>query len=91
MNYEYQKFCQSCGMPMGDTDDLYGHEANGTRNRNYCKYCYQNGMFTFNGTMAEMIEICIPPMVKSNPHMSEEQARQMMVKFMPTLKRWKGK
>lgn len=84
-----QKFCQSCGMPMG-ADDLYGNEADGRKNADYCKYCYENGAFTFAGSMAEMIEICIPPMVESNPDMTAEQARQMMVQFLPTLKRWKA-
>lgn len=90
MNYENQRFCQSCAMPMGDTEEHYGTEANGSKSTDYCYYCYENGAFTFNGTMAEMIEICIPPMVENNPGMSEEKARQMMEQFLPTLKRWRA-
>ena len=26
-----ERFCQSCGMPMGDTDELYGTEADGSK------------------------------------------------------------
>lgn len=89
MNYENQKFCQSCGMPMGDSDELYGAETNGSKNADYCKYCYENGMFTSNSTMDQMIEICVEPMVENNPGMTEQKAREMMQQFFPMLKRWK--
>ncbi len=36
-----QRFCQCCGMPMGDTDELYGTNADGTKNDEYCKYCFE--------------------------------------------------
>ena len=91
MNLENQKFCQSCGMPMGETDELYGTHADGGKSEDYCKYCYENGAFTFDGSLEEMIEICIPPMVQSNKGMTEEQARQMMRQFLPMLKRWKDR
>lgn len=84
------KFCQSCGMPMGDTDELYGNEATGEKNGDYCKYCYENGAFTFEGTMEEMIEICVPPMVEGNSGMTAEKAREMMQGFFPMLSRWKA-
>ena len=86
-----QQFCQSCGMPMGETDQLYGSEANGAKRTDYCKYCYENGGFTFVGTMEELIEVCVGPMVQSNPGMTGEQARTMMQQFFPNLKRWKTK
>lgn len=84
-----QKFCQSCGMPMG-AEELYGTTMDGKKSEDYCKYCYENGAFTFHGSMAEMIEICVPPMVASNPDMTAEKARQMMLQFFPSLKRWKA-
>lgn len=90
MNYENQKFCQCCGMPMGDTNELYGTEANGSKSSDYCSYCYEGGKFKFEGTMDEMIEICIAPVVESNPKFSEQQARDMMKQFFPSLKRWKS-
>jgi hypothetical protein len=83
-----QKFCQCCGMPM-DSEELYGTEANGSKSADYCKYCYDKGAFTFNGTMDEMIEICIPPMVEANADMTADKARAMMREFFPMLKRWK--
>lgn len=83
------KFCQSCGMPMGETGELYGTNADGSKNADYCHYCFDKGAFTFDGTMEEMIEICIPPMLKANPGMSADEARQRMQGWFPTLKRWK--
>ena len=84
---ETQKICQSCGMPMKEED--FGTNAGGGANQEYCKYCFQNGRFSCEGTMEEMIEICVPPMVQSNQGMTPEQAREMMRQFFPHLKRWK--
>lgn len=89
MNEMNQRFCQCCGMPMGDTDELYGTNADGSKNEDYCEYCFKNGDFTFKGTMEEEIEICVPIMVKENPEMKEEEARKIMLEWFPTLKRWK--
>jgi hypothetical protein len=83
------KFCQCCGMPMGDAEELFGTEKDGTKSEEYCTYCYQNGAFTFHGTMQEMIDFCVKPMMESDPSMTEAQARAMMTSFLPTLKRWK--
>lgn len=84
-----EKFCQSCAMPM--TEELFGTEKNGSKNEDYCKYCYENGKFTADVTMDQMIEICVPHMLENNPEMTEEQARNMMNEFLPHLKRWKNK
>ncbi len=82
-----EKFCQSCGMSMGGSNEMYGTNADGSKNADYCKYCYENGKFTQECTMQEMIEICIPHMKEQG--MTEKQAREMMNKFLPELKRWK--
>lgn len=84
-----EKYCQSCGMPMGSTDEFYGTEADGIKNEDYCKYCYENGHFNYDCSMGEMIEICIPHMVTANTGMSEAEARNMMNEYFPQLKRWK--
>ena len=74
---------------MGATDEMYGTEADGIKNGDYCKYCYENGKFTADCTMDEMIDFCVPHMASANSGMSEEDARKMMSEFFPTLKRWK--
>lgn len=84
-----ERYCQSCGMPMGNTDELYGTEKDGSLNPDYCKYCYDNGEFTSSCTMEEMIDFCVPHMTKANPGMEEKEAREMMLSVFPSLKRWK--
>ena len=78
--------CQSCGMPM-DRAELYGDNADGTKNKEYCMYCYKQGAFTKEETMEEMIETCIPFMLQQG--MKEQEARNIMNNLLPTLKRWK--
>lgn len=84
------KFCQSCGMPMSDSD-IYGTEKNGEKSADYCNYCYKEGEFTTEETMEEMIESCIPFILEDNPNMTKEQAIKDMNLFFPTLKRWNKK
>jgi hypothetical protein len=74
---------------MGETDEMYGTNADGRKNEEYCKYCFEKGAFTQDCTMSEMIEICVPHMAAANSGMSEEEARNMMNEYLPTLKRWK--
>ena len=50
-----QKICQSCGMPIDDS--TFGKEADGSKNQDYCHYCYADGHFTKECTMDEMIEL----------------------------------
>ena len=90
MEQNGMKFCQSCGMPMGE-QALYGTNADGSKNEDYCRYCFEKGEFTFHGGMEEMIGICVPHMTEANPGMSADQARQAMREWFPTLKRWKKK
>lgn len=74
-------------MPL--TEELYGTEADGTKNEDYCVYCYKEGHFTADCTMEEMIEFCVPLMVKYHPETTPDAARSMMAGFFPQLKRWK--
>ena len=84
-----ERYCQSCSMPMGATDEMCGTNADGGINGDYCKYCFQNGVFTTDCTMEEMIEVCVPHMVSANSGINADEARKMMSTFLPTLKRWK--
>ena len=51
-----QRFCQSCGMPL--TEEVLGTNADGSKNEEYCMYCYKDGKFLQDCTMEEMIEHC---------------------------------
>lgn len=85
---EQVSFCQSCGMPMKAEDNLYGTNADGSNNEDYCMYCFKEGAFTSNMSMEEMIEFCVPHMVSGNQEMTEAAARASMQAFFPRLKRW---
>lgn len=79
--------CQSCSMMMGEEE--YGYNADGSRNTDYCRYCYPGGSFGKDETMEEMIESCIPFWIKDGDARTPEEAREKMRKLFPTLKRWK--
>jgi len=88
MENNEMKFCQSCAMPLG-APDLYGTNADGSRNEDYCHYCFQNGAFTKEETMDEMIETCVPFVSKGEPWPDEATARKAMQELFPQLKRWR--
>lgn len=85
-----ENLCQSCGKPMGKTDELYGTEKNGTKSKDFCDDCYKNGEFTTSITKERMIEVSIPYLLKEKPGIREADARKEMEAFFPTLKRWKN-
>ena len=80
------KLCQSCAMPMAD-ESVLGTEKDGSKSADYCSYCYENGAFTYEASMEEMIDQCVPHMV--GEVYTEESARAMMEKTLPELKRWR--
>ena len=82
------RVCQSCSMMMGEEE--YGCNAVGSRNTDYCKYCFPDGNFGKDETMEEMIESCIPFWVGGGRCKTPEEAREQMRKLFPTLKRWKN-
>jgi len=76
-------------MPMTE-EPMFGKNADGSKNEDYCCYCYPAGAFTNpSETMAEMIEGCIPHMVEGGVCPDAESARSLLTEFLPTLKRWK--
>ncbi len=87
---ETMLFCQSCAMPMVKEED-FGTNADGSQNTDYCVYCYKDGKFSCETTMAEMIDFCAPIVSKGNPYNSIEEAKAAMLKCFPKLKRWKSK
>lgn len=85
---EETKFCQSCAMPLGSNEEIYGTNTDGSKNSDYCVYCYKDGKYTSEISMDEMIDFCAEHMAKNNEGMSEETAKEQLRQFMPTLKRW---
>jgi len=80
------QICQSCGMPMQKNED-FGTNTDGSKNEEYCHFCYKEGRFTDEGiTMEEKIKKNIEMAKKMG--MPEEKAREMANNIIPKLKRW---
>ena len=78
--------CQSCGMPL-TTPAQFGTEADGSTTREYCIYCYKEGMFQQpNITLEGMIEMCTTILREEGT--DEDSARAMLRNQLPFLKRW---
>ena len=89
-----EKICQRCGMNMRSAED-FGTNADGTRNEEYCLYCYQNGAFTRDVTMEEMLETNLKYLDHWNNetgnNFTPDEARPMLREFLSMLKRWQKK
>lgn len=87
-----QNLCQSCGMPI-DSIELQGSNADQSKNKEYCRYCYANGCYTAEYTMDQMIDHCAQFVDEFNKNAglqyNKEEAIARMKAFFPHLKRWK--
>ena len=79
--------CQSCGMPI--EEGYFGTNKDGSENKQFCTFCYQNGAFSEpEVTIEDMIERSVSFMtVELN--FEEKKARELSQKIIPTLDRWK--
>ena len=85
---EMQDICQSCAMPLQSEEDL-GTNKDGSRNFEYCKFCFKNGEFTNpEFTLEDMIEH-VARIAVEKLDMPEEEAIEMAQKTIPSLNRWK--
>ena len=82
-----EHYCQSCGMMFTEPGQT-AHEADGSENPEFCRWCYENGHWTYETTMDEMIEECAPRMAEAMGWSVDESA-SLLGAVLPTLKRWK--
>lgn len=79
-------------MPL--TNEVFGTNADGTSNEDYCIYCYKDGKFTQDMTMEQMIDHCAQFTDEINrqsgQNLTVEQMKEQMRQFFPHLKRWKN-
>jgi hypothetical protein len=69
-----------------DTPEVWGTEKDGSKNSDYCMFCYQNGEFTNPGlTLEEMKEHMMKRMDKDQ---LPEDIIEVAVNRLPYLKRW---
>ena len=74
-------------MPIANPD-IQGTEADGSPSADYCKWCYQDGSYTFETDIDDMIEACVPFMTEKTG-MKHDEAVSLMGAILPHLKRWK--
>ena len=80
--------CQSCGMPMQKGED-FGTNADGTKNREYCGFCFKDGRFVDEGITVEQKIATVVEIAKTQMKMPEEKAREMANNTIPKLRRWR--
>ena len=76
------KFCQSCGMPL--TDEVLGTNADGSKNEEYCIYCYKDGAFTGDGCAISQASVDI--MLGMVVGKTAEEARVLADRFIRMIK-----
>lgn len=74
-------------MPLYN-DDVLGTNEDGSKNEDYCIYCFNDGKFTSDVSMDEMMDFCIDKMCECHPEMDKAEASEMMKDVFPKLKRW---
>jgi hypothetical protein len=76
-------------MPLRTEGDL-GTNPDGSRNKDYCHFCFKEGKFTDEGiSMEQKIEKMVSMAKQMN--IPEDNARKMAQNILPTLKRWQAK
>jgi len=74
-------------MPLRKKED-FGTNAGGSRSKEYCFHCFQDGKFLDEGvTLQEKIEKNVKFAIQMG--MPEDEARKMASSVLPKLKRWK--
>lgn len=81
------KQCQSCGMPLKNDPQGGGTNADGSKNTEYCSYCYQQGQFTHPGPVKEFQEFCRLKMIEGG---HSKFVSWLFTRGMKRLARWKN-
>ncbi|MDU1906155.1 MAG: GyrI-like domain-containing protein [Dysgonomonas sp.] len=96
MEKHSDRYCQSCGMPTNiPLDKIFGTNADQTNNHDYCFYCLENGKYTVDYTMQQMIDVWVKYTDQYNQYASTnytpKELDSILSARMPNLKRWKQK
>ncbi len=79
--------CQSCGVPIDDW--FFGTTEDGQETREYCKFCFDKGLFIEPElTLEQMIHRNIEFMTVKLK-IDETKSREFSYALIPTLKRWR--
>ncbi len=83
----FDRFCQSCGMPMDQDPGKGGTEKDGSKSTIYCSYCYENGAFKDNFTEPKQMVDFVKGKLKEMGH--GPLKRWFYTSHIPMLARWK--
>ena len=82
----YDKFCQSCGMPMDKDPAGGGTKKDGTKSQRYCSLCYEKGTFKDNFTSSDEMVSFVKDKLKEMGYGSLK--RWFFTSHIPKLERW---
>jgi hypothetical protein len=73
-------------MPLAD--GFFGTEKDQTETQEFCKFCYQDGLYLQpDTTVSDMIDMSVNNMISELGY-DESHARELANQFIPNLKRW---
>lgn len=78
--------CQCCGMPLNE-EELFSREADGSVNKDYCKWCYADGKFAYESkeSLLDFLVANVPD-PEGRP---DDERRAMYDGWLSQLKHWK--
>ena len=84
---KFDRFCQSCGMPLEKDPNLGGTNKDGSKSDKYCSLCYIKGVFKDKFTSSkEMVQFVKTELKKQGfPFIK----RWFYTMHIPRLERWK--
>ncbi len=84
-----EKICQSCAMSLTE-EKYYGTNNDGSKNEDYCMFCFKEGDFTYAITMNEMVDRGIDFLKRFGGlnNKNTEGIREMLNIMYSGLKRW---
>lgn len=83
-------FCQSCGRAVDKRKPkLFGTEADGEINLEYCSKCYKKGAFTEDLTMEQAVDKAVDTWAKNLSDDKEWLKKSFLTEKFPSLKRWR--
>ena len=84
---KFERFCQSCGMPIDQDPGKGGTLADGTKTEKYCSLCYESGQFKDDFTTHKEMVDFVKGKLKEMGH--GPLKRWFYTSHIPKLERWK--
>lgn len=82
------KICQSCSMPLKQSLNGGGTEADGSISKMYCAYCYEDGKFKQPDMNAKQMQDFVKNYLKTEKKLPSFLASLFSMSI-PKLERWK--